>query len=239
MWFSPEPKWGWMKSGGFPGLQNQCDLTTSGRVGSIPIHSRPFRHALRVVRREIPLVLALLAASVIAGRLANAQRPDSARVRPGAPDTSAADSVKPPLSPGRAFLYSAIIPGSAQSILGRHKAAAIMLLVEGISIAMLRESAADVREARRMSGDSLVVTSYVDPSSGDTLTTPQTVPRRFNPQYVHARQSHVEDWLAFIIANHLFSGADAFVAANLWDVPAQLSFRLGPSGARIGAQLTW
>ena len=29
-----------MESGGFPGLQNQCDLTMSGRVGSIPIHSR-------------------------------------------------------------------------------------------------------------------------------------------------------------------------------------------------------
>lgn len=164
-----------------------------------------------------------------------AQRPDSSRTRTRSVDTTAADSVKPPLSPRRAFLYSALIPGSAQSILGRHKAAAIMLLVEGISIAMLRESAADVREARRMSGDSVVV-SYVN-SSGDSAVT--LVPRRFDPQYVHARQRHVEDWVAFIVANHLFSGADAFVAANLWDVPAQLSFRIGPSGARIGAKLTW
>lgn len=145
--------------------------------------------------------------------------------------------MKPPLSPRRAFLYSALIPGSAQSILGRHKAAAIMLLVEGMSIAMLRESAADVREARRMSGDS-VVTTYVD-ANGDALAKPNIVPRRFDPQYVHSRQSHVEDWLAFIVANHLFSGADAFVAANLWDVPAQLSLRLGPAGARLGATLTW
>jgi hypothetical protein len=153
-----------------------------------------------------------------------------------APDSVASDSVKPPISPRRAFLYSALIPGSAQSILGRHKAAAIMLLVEGISIAMLRESAADVREARRMSGDS-IVTSYVD-ANGDS-NAPNVMARRFDAQYVHARQSHVEDWAAFIVANHIFSGADAFVAANLWDVPTQLSLRVGPDGARIGARLTW
>ena len=88
-----------------------------------------------------------------------------------------------------------------------------------------------------MSGDSVVV-SYVD-ATGGTATTVQVVPRRFDSQYVHARQSHVEDWLAFIVANHIFSGADAFVAANLWDVPAQLSLRLGPTGAHIGATLTW
>jgi len=113
-----------------------------------------------------------------------------------------------------------------------------MLLVESMAIAMLRESAADVREARRMSGDS-VVTSYVDPNTGAALAKPDLSPRRFDPDYVHVRQSHVEDWIAFIVANHLFSGADAFVAANLWDVRTQLQLRLGPDGARIGAKLTW
>jgi hypothetical protein len=29
-----------MEPGGFPSLQNWCDLTTSGWVGSIPMHSR-------------------------------------------------------------------------------------------------------------------------------------------------------------------------------------------------------
>jgi hypothetical protein len=223
--------WGWMKSGGFPGLQNQCDLTTSGWVGSIPIHSR---HLASARSLAVSLVVAALACATTAG----AQRPDTSRVRSQRPDTAAADSVKPPLSPRRAFLYSALIPGSAQSILGRHRAAAVMLLIESMAIAMLRESAADVREARRMSGDNVVV-SYVDPNTGAALTTPDTTVRRFDPAYVHVRQTHVEDWAAFIVANHLFSGADAFVAASLWDVPAQLSLRVGPSGARIGATLTW
>ena len=43
-----------MESGGFPGLQNQCDLTMSGRVGSIPIHSR---HSLRRPTLEVVRVL--------------------------------------------------------------------------------------------------------------------------------------------------------------------------------------
>jgi len=167
-----------------------------------------------------------------------AQKPDSARVRSTRVPTPG-DSIKPPLSPRRAFLYSALIPGSAQSVLGRHKAAAAMLVIEAMSIAMIRESAADVREARRMSGngDSVVV-SYVDPSGGAT-TTPPRAARRFDNAYVHVRQSHVEDWVAFLVANHLFSGADAFVAANLWDIPTQLQIRATPGGASVGAKLAW
>jgi hypothetical protein len=175
--------------------------------------------------------------------IASAQRPDSARVRPRPipkPKRDSvivpADTVKPPISPRRAFLYSAMLPGSGQAILGRHKAAAVMLLIEGMAIAMIRQSAASVGEARRMSGDSLVVISYVN-SAGDSDTT--TVPRRFDSPYVHTRQSQVEDWAAFLIANHLFSGADAFVAANLWELPAQLQLRVTPQGASVGAKLTW
>ena len=114
-----------------------------------------------------------------------------------------------------------------------------MLLVEGISIAMIAESAAGVSEARRLSGDS-IVTTYVDPNTGASVAVPtQTVPRRFDAGYVSVRQSQVEDWIAFLIANHLFSGADAYVAANLWDVPAQLQIRAFPGGAFVGARLSW
>ena len=183
------------------------------------------------------LLLALLTSA------ASAQRPDSTRVRPrpiAKPKADSvlvpADTVKPPISPRRAFLYSAIIPGSGQAILGRHKAAAVMLLIEGMAIAMLRQSAASVGEARRMSGDS-VITSYVN-ASGDSVPN-AAAPRRFDSPYVHTRQSQVEDWAAFLVANHLFSGADAFVAANLWELPAQLQIRVTPQSASVGAKLTW
>ena len=176
---------------------------------------------------------------LLIGMPALAQRPDSTRVRRQAPAApTIPDSLKPPISPRRAFLYSALLPGYGQAILGRNKAAAAMLAIEAMAVAMIRESAADVREARRMSGDTVVVT-YVDPSTGVLLSPPNSVPRRFDPQYVHVRQSHVEDWVAFLLANHLFSGADAFVAANLWELPAELSVRVAPGGATVGATLTW
>jgi hypothetical protein len=50
----------------------------------------------------------------------------------------------------------------------------------------------------------------------------------------------VEDWIAFIIANHLFSGADAYVAAHLWDLPTQIEVKPAPGGAagtNIGARI--
>jgi len=188
---------------------------------------------MRVSRRaSIALLMVLIAIPAVA------QRPDSTRVRrPTSAGPAIPDSLKPPISPRRAFLYSALVPGYGQAILGRNKAAAAMLVIEAMAIAMIRESAADVREARRMSGDSVIVTN-VNPTTGELLT-PTPVPRRFDPQYVHVRQSHVEDWVAFLIANHLFSGADAFVAANLWELPAELSIRVAPGGATVGASLTW
>jgi len=189
---------------------------------------------MRVSRRVlIALLMVLVAIPAVA------QRPDSARVRrPAASGPAIPDSLKPPISPRRAFLYSALVPGYGQAILGRNKAAAAMLAIEAMAIAMIRESAADVREARRMSGDTVVVTR-VNPSDGTLLTNPTVVARRFDPQYVHVRQSHVEDWVAFLVANHLFSGADAFVGANLWELPAELSIRVAPGGAAVGASLAW
>jgi predicted branched-subunit amino acid permease len=50
---------------------------------------------------------------------------------------------------------------------------------------------------------------------------------------------HLEDWLAVLASNHLFAGADAFVAAQLWDVPVSLSAIPRPNGAVFVATLRW
>ena len=56
----------------------------------------------------------------------------------------------------------------------------------------------------------------IDPKTG--LPIPETwITSRFTPDRIRARRTHYEDWIAAIIFNHLFSGADAYVAANLWD----------------------
>ncbi|MEO5569162.1 MAG: hypothetical protein ABIR92_11750 [Gemmatimonadaceae bacterium] len=151
--------------------------------------------------------------------------------------TAAADSLRPPVSPGRAFLQSLLLPGSAQNRLGRHRVGAGIIGVEVMSIAMIRESGADVREARRQRGDSLVL-SYVD-ANGVKLSTPLLERRRFADEEVSSRRSHVEDWVALLIANHLFAAADAFVSASLWDVNARVTLNGNRSRFVVMAQFPW
>ena len=100
---------------------------------------------------------------------------------------------------------------------------------------MSRESAADLREARRSADDTLV-TSWT--GSSGLQRTLQTAPR-FTIDDVRSRRRHEEDWIALLIANHLFAGADAFVAANLWDLPAQLSLRATPDRTALVASVSW
>ncbi|HTK49616.1 MAG TPA: hypothetical protein VL328_16670 [Gemmatimonadaceae bacterium] len=178
-------------------------------------------------------VLLLAAASVPS--LA-AQQVDSAQVgaRRTPRDSTRALLPKPPLSPRRAFLYSLVVPGYSQSVLGRPTAGAIFVLTEGIALAMLHESAADLRQARRLKTDSLIVIG-VDPGTGSEIT--QT--SGYTQELIDVRRGHVEDWLAFLIANHLLAAADAYVAAHLWDLPTQVSVERRPAGTVVAAKVSW
>ena len=65
-------------------------------------------------------------------------------------------------------------------------------------------------------------------------------PTRFTTRLVNARRTHVEDWVALLIFNHLLAGADAYVAAHLWDLPGRMA--LAPAdggGLTLSAQLRW
>ncbi|HEX7977835.1 MAG TPA: hypothetical protein VF461_04490 [Gemmatimonadaceae bacterium] len=178
---------------------------------------------------------------------ADAQNVDSAKVGARTPSDSArkarttpSDSARkalpqPPLSPRRAFLYSLAIPGYSQAVLGRPTAGALFVLTEAIAVAMLRESQADLNEARRFQRDSLVTIGF-DPANGAPI---QAV-NAYTQHLVDVRRSHVEDWIAFIIANHLFAGADGYVGAHLWDLPTQVSIAPLPSGGMVvAASFKW
>ena len=181
--------------------------------------------------------VALLVALLVAGPSSMAaQRVDSARVAPRAAvrDTTTRRTVAPPLSPRRAFLYSLVLPGYSQSILGRPAAGAIFVLSESIAIAMWRESKADLNEARRLRRDSLVVVDF-DRATG----APITVASVYDDALVNVRKGHVEDWVAFILANHLFAAADAYVGAHLWDLPSQISLRSTSGGTVLAARFAW
>jgi hypothetical protein len=62
---------------------------------------------------------------------------------------------------------------------------------------------------------------------------------RYGPGRVRARKTHVEDWVALLVFNHLVAAADAFVAAHLWDLPTRVSIRATPAGARVFANIPW
>jgi hypothetical protein len=179
-----------------------------------------------------------------------AQQRDSARAGVAAPkkqtpQPAATDTPKPPMTPRRAFLTSLLIPGYAQTVFGRDHAAMLFAVIEVGSIGMARKSAMDLAEAKALAKDSIVATYQIDPNTGLAVIDPKTglpipetyVASRFTPDRVKARRTHYEDWIAAIVFNHLFSGADAYVAANLWDFKANIGVVATPRSAGVYASL--
>jgi hypothetical protein len=232
--------WEWMSPGGLHGLQNRSRPDSVG-LGGFDSHALPPTRSAPTPSSRVKfsacvtIACALALCALAAPPAVQAQRPDStARAVPVAAQIPT-DSLVPPITPRRAFVYSFLVPGSAQGILRRHKAAAAFLFVEAVSLSMIRESGADVHEARRTQNDSIVV-SYVDETGNSTVI--KSAPR-FDNAYVHTRAAHVEDWIALLVANHLFAGADAFVAAHLWDVGPRLALRRMPGGTALVASIKW
>jgi len=187
---------------------------------------------------------------------ASAQKPDSVGLKASSTDTVPQAStrvrkpfVAPPISPRRAFVYSALIPGMGQAALDRKYTGAVFFLIETMSWALLRRSADDERIAKAFVGDSVPQSYTIDPGTGLALRDGHGNPvvatwaqTRYTKDLVRARALHVEDWVAVILFNHLFSGADAYVAANLWDLPQHLGVRAAPlrgGGAAMTFTLTF
>ena len=173
-------------------------------------------------------------------------RRDTTSVVPTVPRQQLPDSLKPPVSPGRAFLNSLFVPGLGQSRLGRPVPGAIFAGIEVLSITMLLKSQNDLRIAKRQSADVIVNRYRVDPTTGGPvldnngqLIPLDTVPNRFDTERVEARQTQVEDWIAVLVFNHLISGADAFVASLLWDLPARVGMRHLRRGVGVGLSVRW
>jgi hypothetical protein len=200
---------------------------------------------MRSARSAFVFALLAVATFAVAPRQAHAQGADTARVAPAADTTPKPKRVAPliqgpPISAGRAFLYSFAVPGLGQAKLDRPTYGAVFFLLEITSIAMANRTASDVRTARAFQADSVPLTYKVDATTGayqlgstglPIVDTWKVTP--YPRELVKARRLQYEDWMAILIFNHLFSGADAFVAAQLWDLPQRISFRAVPlqSGA--------
>lgn len=229
---------------------------------TLPPAGRAPRSLVSRVRSARRAVVGVAAFVLCAATTAFAQKPDT--VRATKPDSvgfkaTVTDTVKPPqgtkrvlkpfilppITARRAFLYSALIPGWGQAALDRKYAGATFFFIEAMSWALLRRSADDERIAKAFVGDSVPQTYAIDPTTGlvqhDATGNPVVstwAQTRYTPDLVRARALHVEDWVAVILFNHLFSGADAFVAANLWDLPQHLGMRVAPLPGG-GAKMTF
>ncbi len=187
------------------------------------------------------MAAALLWCVASSPRAALAQQRDSARA--GA--TRLASEKRPPLAPGAAFLRSALLPGLGQAALDRPVASAFFATAELLSIAMLRKASYDLREARRNGTDSLITGAFrtlngreVLDSLGQPIPDVRVVNRWRQGGIASARATFREDWIAAVLFTHLISGLDAFISAQLWDLPAQVSLRPSPiGGAALHVQL--
>lgn len=211
--------------------------------------------AARLLLRSVVSPVVLLSVGVAAPRTAVSQQADTARARAA---VTVADSAKArltadtvlqppnrqrpqlvetrgraPLSNKRAFLYSLAIPGLGQSRLDRGSAGALFASVELGALVMLRRTAADAREARRYLTDTIPDGFTVaQPGAGgnSTVRPSGTIVGPYTSDLLRARRLHAEDWIAVLAFNHLFAGADAFVSAQLWDMPVKFTALPGTDG---------
>jgi len=209
----------------------------------IAVAVRPARHA------RAPFLLALVVASALlgAGAPAGAQVRDTLPTAAAVADSLAAfDLPRLPISPRRAFVSSFLLPGYAQARLDRPTASAVFFGIEAASVLMLGKTLHDLRVAKRFRADSVPLTYELDESGSierDEAGMPIVAtwaPGRYSEALVRSRRLQVEDWIAAIVFNHLFAGAEAFVSAHLWDVPAALSVRpTAGGGTAVSASLRW
>ncbi len=185
----------------------------------------------------------------IASERSSAQQVDSARAGvSAAPEVARVvldPSGRPYPSPRRAFVTSLLIPGSMQFRFGRPKAAMIFLLAEAGSVGMSLKSWNDLSKAKDARADTVGVPALdgsgapvIDPVTG--LPVVNYSPRNKNlADRVSARRAHVEDWLAVVVFNHLFAGADAYVSANLADFDANVQVTSLERRVGVRARLAW
>ena len=173
------------------------------------------------------VALAVLAAVLLGTPNARAQNADSTRVGATAPvasDTVPAPKqpLKPPVSSKRALLQSLAVPGWGQASLHCSTAGGFFAALEVASIAMLIQSKKELAAAKQLARDSVLAPA----GAGGYVANPYAA-------VIPARKQAVEDWSALLIFTHLISGADAFVAAQLWDVPIQVHGQSGAQEASI------
>jgi hypothetical protein len=150
-----------------------------------------------------------------------------------------------PISPRAALVRSMLVPGLGQYNLDRPKAATFFAAIEVSAIGMAIKSKHDLDLAKAARRDTTIELLFdaqgkpvIDPATGLQKTFGK--PKNQNlADRLRARRTHLEDWIAGIVFNHLFSGADAWVAAQLADFNANVTVSAVGQGVQVSARLAW
>ena len=147
------------------------------------------------------LALLLLCAGAVAPRSASAQR-----------TPAAADSAVLTISPRGALLRSFAIPGWGQTYAQAPGRGAVYFGMEAASLWMVYKTARQLSAARER-----------DNWLRERNQTPDEPPS----ELTRARAQQFEDWVTLAVFVALFSGADAYVTAQLSDFAEQVRVRPG------------
>lgn len=129
------------------------------------------------------------------------------------PDRLTAQTVPTPdtsrhVGPVGALWRSMLLPGWGQAATGRHVTGALFVVWEGTTMYMALKA--------RQESDYFAAAGLP------------------NQQ---AKRQEVQDWIVLWGFNHLFSGAEAYVAAHLRDFPRDLKVRAFPGGVGVSVPL--
>jgi hypothetical protein len=108
------------------------------------------------------------------------------------------------VGPIGALWRSLVLPGWGQAVTGRNVTGALFVAWEGTTMFMTLKAKQEA--------------DYFQASGSPNL---------------HAKRQEVQDWMVLWGFNHLFSGAEAFVAAHLRDFPKDLKLRAVPGGVGV------
>lgn len=156
-----------------------------------------------------PLACAVLLLAVLVAPAAGQVPERPPPPPPQVPDTIPVPQFRfaPPISPLGALWRSLLLPGWGQSVLGRRLTGAVFLFWEGITMTMTLKSLQQLEYQKRIDAET-----------------------------VAAKREEIQDWAVLWGFNHLMAAAEAFVAAQLWDFPAELRTSWTAAGT-LGARL--
>ncbi|HRP09252.1 MAG TPA: hypothetical protein PLL69_12275 [Gemmatimonadales bacterium] len=127
---------------------------------------------------------------------------------PVPPVTNLPSVTGPRPSPLNYFARSLLLPGWGQASLDRKLSGGLFLMFEGVALGMALKASSEIGHLERTGSERL-----------------------------EEKRQERQDWLFLLAMNHLFSGLEAFVAANLYDFPGDLGVQPLPGG-RTGFALS-